>query len=145
VRKTDGQDTTTGTTYVSASGLDLALAANTTYSFEYYILFSTAVNTTGIGLGVTGPAGATTVAYTVSIPRAADGTAGLYNGWGTAWDDTSPLGDGVQTANTTYVARIHGVVRTGGTAGNLTPRFRSEVNTSTVRVHDYSWGSLYTP
>jgi hypothetical protein len=93
---------------------------------------------------MTGPAGATVISYTANIPRAADGTAGMWQGWGSAWDDVV-LGNGVETAGVTYTARIHGVIRTAGTAGNLTPRFRSEINTSQVSLEQYSWGSLYTP
>jgi hypothetical protein len=39
---TDSASGATTTTLQSASGLNLELAANTTYSFEYYILFSSA-------------------------------------------------------------------------------------------------------
>jgi hypothetical protein len=145
VRKTTANDTTNGTALVSATGLDLPVAANTNYSFDYFILVQSAATTTGISLAINGPAGATVVSYAVDVPTAAaDGTDTIFSGYGTAFGD-EVIGSGMQAANTTYVARIHGVIRTGGTAGNLTPRFRSEVNTSTVRVMQYSWGALYTP
>jgi hypothetical protein len=91
-----------------------------------------------------GPASPALISYVVEIPFANDGAGGMWQGWGTAYNDTV-LATGVQTINTTHVARIHGVIRTGATAGNLYPRFRSEVNGSTVRVMTYSWGALYTP
>jgi len=143
VRKNSGNDTTTGTALVSATGLDLSVAANTTYTFDYYLLVQTAATNTGISLAVAGPAAPTVVSYTVSSPTAAvDGTGTIFSGYGTAFGD-EVISTGVQAANTTYVARIHGIVRTGGTAGNLTPRFRSEVNNSAVRVMQYSWGAAY--
>src|SRR5207249_1895727 len=97
-----------------------------------------------IGLAVTGPAGATVISYTVDIPVAVDGTGALYSGWGTAWDDFV-MGTAAPGAATTYLAHIHGVTRTAGTAGNLTPRFRSEVAGTQVTIKAQSWGALYTP
>lgn len=77
----------------------------------------------------------------VSVPIGNDGTNGRFSGWGTAYDDTV-LGSAVPSIGTTYVAHVYGVVRTGATAGNLTPRFRSETNGTTVSVKTYSWGSV---
>ena len=45
-------------------------------------------------------------------------------------------------ANTTYVARIHGVVQTNGAGGTLLPRFRSETNCQTITIKA---GSLDEP
>jgi len=119
------------------------VAANTTYTFDYYLLVQTAATGTGISLAVAGPAAPTVVSYTVNSPTAAvDGTATIFSGYGTSFGD-EVISTGVQAANTTYVARIHGVVRTGAAAGSLTPRFRSEVNNSIVRVMQYSWGAAY--
>jgi hypothetical protein len=128
---------------VSTTGLNFALAANTTYSFDYYILFQTSAAIRGISLALTGPA-ATIVSYTVSIPEGGDGTGAMMHGWGTAWDD-EVLAAAVPAADTTYVARVVGVVRTGASGGTLTPRFRSEASVATARVMNYSWGSLSTP
>jgi hypothetical protein len=77
----------------------------------------------------------------VSVPIGNDGTNGRFSGWGTAYDDTV-LGSAVPSIGTTFVAHVYGVVRTGATAGNLTPRFRSETNGTTVSVKTYSWGSV---
>ncbi|MDQ2910171.1 MAG: collagen-like protein, partial [Actinomycetota bacterium] len=144
VRKTNADDTNSTTTLASATGLDLTLAASTTYSFDYYILFQTAVNTTGIALAVTGPASPSVISYSVYIPVAGDANNALFSGWGTAYDD-AVVGTGVQTAATTYLARISGVIKTGASAGTLTPRFRSEVAASTVTLKAGSWGAFYTP
>jgi hypothetical protein len=145
VRKTDLDNTnTSNSTLNSATGLDLTLAANTTYTFDYFIIFQTPATTTGIGLALTGPGSPAFISYTVNIPVAIDGTNALYSGWGTAYDDPV-VGTGVQTANTTYTARIYGVIKTGASGGTLTPRFRSEVNSSGVTLKAGSWGALYTP
>jgi len=149
VRKTNGDDTTTGTALTNATGLDFTLAGSTTYTFDYEILFQTAAATTGISLAVSGPATPTLVSYTAGIPSAllgngaGDPGSGLYSDWGTASNDEI-VSTGVQAANTTYVARIHGVIRTGASGGTLRPRFRSEVNGSSVAIQTYSWGALYT-
>jgi hypothetical protein len=119
------------------------VAANTTYNFEYYVLFQSANTNTGIGLAVNGPAAPSVVSYTVQIPQSADATNAMFNGWGTTLDDPS-LATAAPAVNTTLVARIHGVIRTGATGGTLLPRFRSETGT-TVRVMAQSWGALYTP
>jgi len=149
VRKTGADDATTGTALVNATGLDLALAANTTYSFEYYILFQTAATTTGLSVAVNGPASPTLISYTAQVPGELVGNGGgapgtgMYSDWGTALDDQITA-TGVQAANTTYVAHVSGVIRTGATAGTLRPRFRSEVNGSAVTIKTYSWGALYS-
>jgi hypothetical protein len=124
----------------TASGLTLAVAANTTYTFSYYILFQSAATTTGMGLAVNTPAGAT-ISYTAVIPTALDGTAASWTGWGTSASDTV-LATATPAINTTYVAHIYGVVANGANAGNLSLQYRSEVSGSTVTVKASSWGAL---
>ena len=144
VRKSTGDDTNTTTTLANVTGMNLSLAANTTYTFEYVILFQDSSTTSGIGLSLNGPAGATVISYTVDIPNAADGTSALFSGWGTAWDDPI-VSTGVQATGTTYAAHIFGVVKTAGTAGTLTPRFRRGASAATATIKDGSWGQLFTP
>jgi hypothetical protein len=139
VRK-GADESSSSTTLGSTTGLGLAVAANTTYTFEYDVLFQSAALTTGIGLAMTCPAGAT-INYTVETPAAANGTAAMYSGWGTAADDVV-LATGVEAINTTYVAHIYGVLKTGVTAGTLAPRYRTEVNASAVTIKTDSWGAL---
>jgi hypothetical protein len=132
--------TSNSTTPANATGLSLAVAANTAYTFSYYVLYQSAATTTGIGLGVTTPSG--TISYTVATPgAAADGLSALWTGWGTASDD-AVVSTATPTAGTTYVAHVYGVVHTGATAGNLQLRLRSEVALSTVTVKADSWGAL---
>src|SRR5207237_7137133 len=63
-RKANADDTTALTSVVSTTGLGLALAANTTYTFDYVILFESAATATRIGLAVNGPAGTSLISYT---------------------------------------------------------------------------------
>jgi hypothetical protein len=144
VRKGDSDNTNNTILLADTSGLGLTLAASTTYSFEYYILFQSAAANTGIQVAINGPA-SPLVSYTVDIPIAADGAGsqgGTFSGWGTALDDVV-AGTAVPTANTTYLARIHGVIQTGGAGGTLLPRFRSETALTNVTVKAGSWGAVY--
>jgi hypothetical protein len=139
VRK-PADESSSSTTVGSTTGLGLAVAANTTYTFEYFILFQSAATTTGIGLAMTGPAGGT-ISYTVQTPSGADALGRTFTGWGTAYDDVT-LATAVEAVNTTYVAHIYGVLHTGANAGTLAPRYRTEVNASAVTVKADSWGAL---
>jgi len=139
VRKA-ADESSSSTTVGSTTGLGLAVAANTTYTFEYDVLFQTAATTTGIGLAMTGPVGGT-INYTIKTPGGANGTGAMYSGWGTAYDDVV-LATAVEAASTTYVAHIYGVLHTGANAGTLTPRYRTEVGASAVTIKADSWGAL---
>jgi hypothetical protein len=141
VRKADPDNQNNTTTLADTSGLGLTVAAGTVYSFDYYILFQSTNANAGIQLAMNGPGTPTIVAYTVNIPIAADGSSAMFSGWGTAYNDVVS-GTGVQTANTTYVARIHGVVQTNA-AGTLLPRFRTETAGQTATIKAGSWGALY--
>jgi hypothetical protein len=143
VRKTVN-DTTTSTTLQNTTELGFTLAASTAYTFDYYILFQSAATGTGIALAVNGPAAPSTISYTVQIPLGTDGNSTMWSGPGTYLDDPVLTGS-VQAANTTYLARITGVIRTNASGGTLLPRFRSETAGTTVRVMAQSWGALHTP
>lgn len=122
------------TTVSDATGATLPVAANRDYNFDFTVLFqSTQSVNTGIALGVSGPAGLTSLSYTCNTPLSADGTAALYTGSGTASNDLV-ISTSVAATNTTYVARCVGTLRNGATAGNLQLRFRSEVNNSNVTI-----------
>jgi hypothetical protein len=145
VRKANANDTSSSNaSLTSATGLDQTLAANTTYTFDYYILFQSAGPTTGIALAVTGPASPAIISYTVQTPDGGAGTGGMYSGWGSAYD-VAVVATAVQATATTYLARISGVIKTGATAGTLTPRFRTSRNNTAVTLEAGSWGALYTP
>lgn len=120
-------------TGVGITELDVTVISGNRYYYEATLLFQTAATTTGIGVTVTSPNGASAPgALMVNVPIAADGTAAGYTG------TINSLGDyvtstGVQTANATFVCNLKGAfaVTTGGT---LRLTFRSEVLTSTVTI-----------
>jgi hypothetical protein len=144
VRKTDAANATTLTTLQSPTELSFTLAANTTYTFDYFIVFQSASTGSGIALAVNGPASPTLISYTVNIPQAAsDGKDAMLFGWGTALND-QVVSIEAPAAATNLVARIHGVIRTGASGGTLLPRFRTEESGQSVSIRTYSWGALYT-
>lgn len=112
------------------TGLSVALAAGTVYSFRAIVAFSTAATTTGIKLGVSGPATPAVISYTVTTPITATGVvinaASAYDG--------GAASTGVAAANTSYTATIEGVIVTGVAGGNLVVRFATEVAASAVTV-----------
>ncbi len=138
-------DVTNSTTTVAAlTDLDQAVAANSDYTFEYDLMYSSAALTTGLGLQV-GVSGSTpvSIAYDVQIMGFgnADGgksaTLGLsqnvFHGLGTAIDDLVMSTD-VAAINTVYPARVRGSVRTGATGGTLSIKQRSEIATSAITI-----------
>jgi hypothetical protein len=125
-----GADVTNSTTTLAnATGLSIALAANSTYALNVQVMFQTAATTTGIRLTQTVPSGATVVAQwdtptsltarTLANQRAADAGAAS-----TAMD--------VANANTLAAGTL--LVVTGASAGSLQIRFASEVAASNAVI-----------
>jgi hypothetical protein len=125
-----GADVTNSTTTLAnATGLSIALAANSTYALNVQVMFQTAATTTGIRLTQTVPSGATVVAQwdtptsltarTLANQRAADAGAAS-----TAMD--------VANANTLASGTL--LVVTGASAGSLQIRFASEVAASNAVI-----------
>ena len=130
--------TTTYTNNSSVTGvgiteLDMVVVAGSYYYYEATILYHTPATSTGLGITVTSPDGASAPgALLVNMTQAADGTAALFSG------TINSLGDyvtsaGVQTAGSPFICNLKGTfpVTTGGT---LRITFRSKVNASTVSV-----------
>lgn len=116
------------TTAADITDLIEPVLANTRYYFRAVVFFTTAAATTGIGLGINGPAGSTLEA-TALVPT---GATTFLNGAIIALDGVV-LGTGSATA-TPLGAVIDGTMLTGATAGNLAVRVRSEVAASAVTV-----------
>lgn len=118
-------------TLSNVTELGLGVVAGRKYYIELIIAFRTAAGGTGFGItmGTTNTA-VGTIACIANLPSAADGTAALYSGSITALDDLV-ISTGVQTANTLYICSVKGTF-TCTTSGTLVPKFRSEVNGSTV-------------
>jgi hypothetical protein len=128
------------TALADIAGLSFPVVAAATYRFDYALVFRSAATATALGLAVNAPAGSA-LAYTALIPASGDGPGAIYAGHGTAANDlVMPTSTAI--ANADLIARIHGVVRTGVTAGVLVPRFRSENAGVAVAVQAGSHGSV---
>jgi hypothetical protein len=121
------------TTATAVSDLAINVVAGRNYRIEAHIRFSSAAAGTGIGFTINSATGAVgTIAGTVDIPQAADGTASIFSGAITSLGDLV-LGTAVPAANTDYLAVIAAQF-TCTTTGTISPFFRSETNGTTVTV-----------
>ncbi|MFH1683972.1 MAG: hypothetical protein ABIA67_03730 [Candidatus Margulisiibacteriota bacterium] len=119
---------TTSTSFSNVTGLSFSALANKDYIFEALLIYTTAATTTGIRLGVNGPAAPTAIvgdwkAYR-SLTSARVREFQNYNS-GTA--ATASL------AGNNY-AGMTGILRNGSTAGTFILRFASEIAGSTVTI-----------
>ena len=131
--------TVTGNTNVKVPQLEMTLLANSTYQIECAVVFQTTATALGVRGGVFTSAGSTGT-YTIDIPVAADGTAGLFSGWISSAGD-SVTGTAVQAANTNYVMHVYGNI-TVGTAGNFYIMNAGEGGTGSMTVRQGSTCSV---
>lgn len=132
---------TTSTTLANVTGLSFALAANTSYQFSFYVLYQVDTAANGIKLAVTTPSGL--INYSVELPNAADGVDADYEGQGTSSADIVQS-TAIPAVNTTYIARIVGVVQNGATPGNLQVQYASPNIAVNVRIKAGASGVLTT-
>lgn len=123
--------------------LGFAVAANKTYRFQYDLIFRSPGSGAGLAFAIGGPVGAALVAYEALFPRAADGTASLWEGSGTAFDDVI-VSNGVPAANTDFMCRIFGIAKIGATPGTILPKFRLGSGSGTVTIQAASYGEIDT-
>jgi len=123
---------TSNVTLTNITGMEVSVINGKSYLIEAYLLFRSVATATGIALsvGTTGASG--TIFAQIHIPVGANGTAGELQGQMTSFSSVV-IGTGVQTANTTYIARITGIF-TCTTSGTIYPQFRSEINGSSVTI-----------
>jgi hypothetical protein len=133
---------TSSNTLANVTGLAFAVAANSDYRFEFTVLYQAAATTHGIQLALTAPAGAT-LTYSVEIPQADGTTDGDVEGQGTASGDVVQSSVTI-TANTTFAARIVGVVRVAGTAGTLQVQHATSTFGNNITTKAGSSGVLYS-
>jgi len=135
---------TGSTALTDVTGLSLAVAANTEYAFEFYLLFLTSNVSVGYQLALTCPAGAT-IAYTATIPANSDSAGAAFVGYGTSSGDrVSPLASPASAVS--LVARVTGILRTGANAGTLQVQHASESSAvgDNVTTKAGSAGMLFT-
>lgn len=136
--KTSDQ-TAIGTAYADVTGTGLAVAANTTYAFEFHIIADADAVTTGIDVACNGPAGATSINYTQTKVNASTGTD-LITAPANAYDnDTAEL---KSFGTTKAIYRVKGILINGATAGTLIARAKREAVGSGPNVRAGSYGLL---
>lgn len=118
--------TTASTTLVDVTGGTVAMEANKDYELTIHVLFQSSSATNGIWFSLSGPASPTSVAFNYTIPISTTANANRNQ---SAYNAGSAHAD-VPAANTTYYARIIGIIRNGANAGNLQLRVASETATN---------------
>lgn len=116
-------------TLANATGLAIALAANSTYAVDARVMFQTAATTTGIRLTQTVPTGATVVAQWNTPTSLTASTQANQRAI-----DTGAATTAIDTANANTLACAELLIITGATAGNLQIRFASEVAASNAVI-----------
>lgn len=108
--------------FSDATGLSLPMMANTSYEFEFEIIFRTNGTTRGIGLSVNGPTGPINVLVHTEIPTSLTTvTMGIARAY-----DTGAVTTAIDLASpANNYARCYGFVSNGTTAGNLILRYRT--------------------
>lgn len=142
LRKTAIQ-TINGNAFQNIAGLTLAVAANTTYHFVFYIVFRSAATTTGFGFSVNGPA-QSLLDYVVHYQTTANAalTADVTQRKDTAYDAMAAVTATI-TAAVNLRCRIEGIVRTTA-AGTFAARVRSELANNDLTVQAESIGIITT-
>jgi len=126
------------TTGANVTGLEMTVNANTTYSFNCYLIADAAATTTGIQISMNGPASPTQ--FTAKIHGfSASGTSVFTNI--NAYENYQANTASAGTTRTVFV--IEGVLKNGANAGTLIPRFRSEVAGSAVNIRAGSWCEVF--
>lgn len=134
--KTSDQ-TAIGTAFATVTGLDLALQANKSYSFEFGLVCDADATTTGIDVSITGPASPTSLDYVIESWTTA--TAKAFRG-DTVYD--SNAANTGSNGATRKLFKITGVIRNGANAGNLSPRAKREAVGTGPNVRAGSYGLL---
>ena len=120
---------TSSSTYVSVTGYNFPVEANSTYNFQFWPCYKSSGTTTGFGLSITGPASPALIAGWVSVHQA----AGQFINMFTAYDGGN-IGGTTAQANAVYCTPFVGTIRTTN-AGTLQVRMaRGGAGTNVVMV-----------
>lgn len=126
----------TSVTLANATQLVAEVVANATYEVEASVTFQSAALSTGAAIGFAAPAGsnprlqievpiasgAASSSLVATFPAAASTTSG------------SVIGTGVAASNSNHTATIRGLLITGGTAGNFSIQFATEVAATAITL-----------
>lgn len=144
VRKTANQ-TINGNAYQDITDLSFSISANTTYYFDFIIIFQSAATTTGFGFSINGPTSPTVIDYVVDYQTTANATGGtdvFSQRHDTAYDAMAATASTV-SASVNLRARVYGIIRPSA-AGTLAARVRSELANNNLSVRAESIGILHT-
>lgn len=132
--------TTTSTTFTDITGLTATVAALTPYFFEAYLIWQQNNTAGGIGFAVNGPSTPGVLDYTIQYQNFANDAAGtIQTVHATGYDSGYTIPTTTTAANTSYIARISGVIVPGVTAGTLALRFKSNNASYTASIRSGSW------
>jgi hypothetical protein len=126
----------TATALANVTQLVGTLAANATYEVDCFVTFQSAATTTGLTLGFTSPTGCIPMVEIVVPIVSTAAASALRTTFPNAAATTSGnvIGTGVTAINSNHTARISGIIKNGGTAGNFQIQFATEVATSAVTL-----------
>ncbi|HJT92446.1 MAG TPA: hypothetical protein VJ777_10940 [Mycobacterium sp.] len=130
VIRLDGDVSNNATAFADATGLSFIANPNSDYLIEAFLVYVAAATTTGLNLGINGPASPVGVlgewrAYTSA-------TAALLRQF-TAYNSGTPT-TGVLAASSPQFAQFTAMIRTNAAGGPVTLRFASEVAGSAVTI-----------
>ena len=126
----------TSAVFANVADLAFAVQPNTTYLFRFVLFYTTAAAATALQASVTTPAAPTLLRF---FQRTHTGPTAIHMGVQSAAD--ANLNPATGGGATPLVAEVEGVIRTGGSGGNVQLRFRSEVAGSAVTVLAGSFGT----
>lgn len=134
-----------GTALQNITDLTFAVAINTDYAFKFYIVFRSAVTTTGFKFALNGPAGAI-IDYWCKYQTVANSTTVGVATWlerhSIVYDSMS-VETATITAGVDLVCMIEGRVKVGATSGTLAARVASELANNDLVVQKGSWGLYF--
>lgn len=132
--------TTTSTTFTDITGLTASLAAGTPYLFEAYLIWQQNNTSGGIGFAINGPGSMGVLDYTIQYQNFANDAAGtIQTVHATGYDTAYTIPTTTTAANTSYIARISGVLVTTVSGGTLALRFKSNNASYTASIRPGSW------
>lgn len=139
VRKAADQSANTNVALADVTGLTFPVAANTAYTFEFYVFYAAQATTTGLVLAVNGPLLPGHVRYGLHLPTTA---TAFFSAGATAYD-AALVATATPSTTVPHMAMLVGSVENGPNAGTLALRMRSEVNLSNATIQRGSWGRLH--
>lgn len=115
--------------FADVADLQIPLAPNTHYDFEFEGAYTAAAATTGLQLSVSGPASPTFIRF---VGQIAESVTAVRNAAGGAYD--APIAGAASGGATALPFRLRGSISTGAAGGLFKLRARTEVNGSAATV-----------